>query len=39
MPPTSSWGFGPFRLDSTTGSLWRGDQLVALAPKPFEVLA
>jgi len=30
--------FGPFRLDSTTGQLRRGDAVVPLAPKAFTVL-
>jgi pimeloyl-ACP methyl ester carboxylesterase/DNA-binding winged helix-turn-helix (wHTH) protein len=30
--------FGPFRLDSTTGQLRRGDVVVPLAPKAFTVL-
>jgi DNA-binding winged helix-turn-helix (wHTH) protein len=34
-----SWSFPPFRLDLATGSLWRGDGLVPLPPKPFAVLA
>jgi predicted ATPase/DNA-binding winged helix-turn-helix (wHTH) protein len=34
-----SWSFPPFRLDLGTGSLWRGDALVPLPPKPFAVLA
>jgi transposase len=39
MPPSLSWSFPPFRLDPTTGSLWRDDQLVPLPPKPLAVLA
>lgn len=39
MPPTPSWGFGPFRLDLGSGSLWRGEQLIRLPPKPLAVLA
>jgi DNA-binding winged helix-turn-helix (wHTH) protein/predicted ATPase len=34
-----SWSFPPFRLDVSTGSLWRDDELVPLPPKPFAVLA
>src|SRR5258706_15621915 len=30
--------FGPFRLDCGTRELWRGDQLVALTPKAFDLL-
>jgi DNA-binding winged helix-turn-helix (wHTH) protein len=30
--------FGPFRLDCATRELWRGDQLVALTPKAFDLL-
>jgi DNA-binding winged helix-turn-helix (wHTH) protein len=32
------WSFGPFRLDAATARLWRGDQVVPLSPKAFEVL-
>jgi DNA-binding winged helix-turn-helix (wHTH) protein len=32
------WTFGPFTLDLTNASLWRGEQAIALAPKAFEVL-
>ena len=32
------WRIGPFRLDVDHVSLWRGDQRVALRPKPFELL-
>jgi DNA-binding winged helix-turn-helix (wHTH) protein len=32
------WTFGPFTLDLTHASLWRGEQALALAPKAFEVL-
>src|SRR5262245_66695092 len=39
MPPTLSWSFGPFRLDPASGSLWRGEQLIPLPPKPLAVLA
>ena len=34
-----SWSFPPFRLEVSTGSLWRDDVLVPLPPKPFAVLA
>ncbi|HKA52188.1 MAG TPA: AAA family ATPase, partial [Candidatus Binatia bacterium] len=30
--------FGPFRLDVSTNQLWRGEQVVALQPKPLAVL-
>jgi DNA-binding winged helix-turn-helix (wHTH) protein len=30
--------FGGFRLDPTNALLWSGDDPVALAPKPFDVL-
>jgi pimeloyl-ACP methyl ester carboxylesterase/DNA-binding winged helix-turn-helix (wHTH) protein len=36
MPTTCT--FGPFRLDSTTGQLRRGDAVIPLAPKAFTVL-
>src|SRR5262245_41993008 len=39
MPGTHQWCFGPFRLDPTTGTLWRDDDLLPLPPKPFAVLA
>jgi DNA-binding winged helix-turn-helix (wHTH) protein len=39
MPGTRQWCFGPFRLDPTTGSLWRDEVLLPLPPKPFAVLA
>ena len=38
MSPTLSWRFGPFRLDLAKASLWRGDQLLPLPPKPLGVL-
>jgi DNA-binding winged helix-turn-helix (wHTH) protein len=36
--PSSSWHFGPFRLDATLCCLWRGAQLIPLPPKPTAVL-
>jgi DNA-binding winged helix-turn-helix (wHTH) protein/predicted ATPase/class 3 adenylate cyclase len=33
------WTFGPFTLDLTNASLWRGEQAIALAPKAFDVLS
>src|SRR5437773_1696824 len=30
--------FGPFRLDCGTRELWRGDRVVALTPKAFDLL-
>ena len=39
MAYSPSWSFGPFRLDPVGACLWRGDQLIALRPKPFGVLA
>ena len=30
--------FGPFRLDSSTRELWRGEEEIALTPKAFELL-
>lgn len=38
MSTALQWYFGPFRLDSNTGSLWRDDELVALPPKPLALL-
>jgi pimeloyl-ACP methyl ester carboxylesterase/DNA-binding winged helix-turn-helix (wHTH) protein len=32
------WSFGPYRLDSSTGQLRRGDVVIPLAPKAFTVL-
>jgi DNA-binding winged helix-turn-helix (wHTH) protein/type II secretory pathway predicted ATPase ExeA/tetratricopeptide (TPR) repeat protein len=32
------YGFGQFRLDPANAMLWRGDDRVALAPKPFDIL-
>lgn len=31
--------FGPFRLDASTSAVWRGDELIPLAPKSVELLA
>ncbi|PON15935.1 hypothetical protein C2W62_21120 [Candidatus Entotheonella serta] len=39
MTEPQQWGFGPFRLDATTGCLWRGDELVDLSPKPLALLS
>jgi predicted ATPase/DNA-binding winged helix-turn-helix (wHTH) protein len=39
MPAPLSCRFGPFRLDPAPPSLWRGDQLLPLPPKPLAVLA
>jgi predicted ATPase/DNA-binding winged helix-turn-helix (wHTH) protein len=33
------WRFASFRIDPTTASLWRDNQLITLPPKPFAVLA
>src|SRR4030095_3617748 len=30
--------FGSFRLDSSSGTLWRGDDRIALSPKASELL-
>src|SRR5690606_10073198 len=30
--------FPPFRLDAAEGKLWKGDRLLALRRKPFEIL-
>jgi DNA-binding winged helix-turn-helix (wHTH) protein/tetratricopeptide (TPR) repeat protein len=32
------WSFGPFLLDAANARLWRGDRVVPLSPKAFEVL-
>jgi len=39
MPSPLLWTFGPFRLDTANACLWRGEQLLALRPKAFAVLA
>jgi DNA-binding winged helix-turn-helix (wHTH) protein len=39
MAAPSGWSFVSFRLDPATTSLWRQEQLLALPPKPFAVLA
>lgn len=39
MPEIHQWCFGTFRLDTTSGSLWRDSTLLPLPPKPFAVLA
>ncbi len=36
--PNELYEFGEFRLDAKKRRLWRGDELVALTPKEFEVL-
>src|SRR5437762_10057300 len=38
MPADSPYEFGPFRLDCGRRELWRGDQLVPLTPKAFDLL-
>ena len=30
--------FGPFRLEPANAQLWRGEERIALPPKPFDVL-
>jgi DNA-binding winged helix-turn-helix (wHTH) protein len=35
---TNELAFGQFRLDRTNALLWRGEERITLAPKPFEVL-
>jgi hypothetical protein len=35
---TGTFAFEEYRLDPANALLWRGDDRVALAPKPFEVL-
>src|SRR5919197_526793 len=39
MAPTPLWRFGPFCLDTASGSLWRDETLVPLRPKPCALLA
>jgi DNA-binding winged helix-turn-helix (wHTH) protein len=39
MSPTPRWIFEPFRVDLANACLWRGDQIILLRPKVFEVLA
>jgi DNA-binding winged helix-turn-helix (wHTH) protein len=39
MPFPSEWTFGPLRLDTANACLWRGEQMLALRPKAFAVLA
>jgi hypothetical protein len=39
MPPAPQWRFGPFRLDTASGSLWQGDDLIPLRPKLYALLA
>jgi DNA-binding winged helix-turn-helix (wHTH) protein len=39
MPADRQWFFASFRLDPATTCLWRDNQLVPLASKPFAVLA
>jgi DNA-binding winged helix-turn-helix (wHTH) protein/predicted ATPase len=38
MAITGQWSFGPFRLEPSTASLWRGEELISLSPKPLAVL-
>src|SRR5712692_7448810 len=37
-PTLECYDFGPFRLDCRTRELWRGDEVVALTPKAFDLL-
>jgi DNA-binding winged helix-turn-helix (wHTH) protein/tetratricopeptide (TPR) repeat protein len=37
-PKSPNLTFGPFRLEPGNAQLWRGDERVALPPKPFDVL-
>jgi len=32
------FAFGPFRLDGTQGSVWQGDQTIALRPQSLAML-
>jgi hypothetical protein len=36
MSPPPSWRFGPFRLDTGSGSLWWNETLMPLRPKPWQ---
>ena len=38
MSEPLQWCFGPFQLDTATGCLWRGEDLVELTPKPAALL-
>ena len=38
MEPEHQIAFGPFRLDTTQGRLWRGDQVVPLRPRSLAML-
>jgi DNA-binding winged helix-turn-helix (wHTH) protein/tetratricopeptide (TPR) repeat protein/TolB-like protein len=38
VAPPERLAFGPFVLEPETGRLFRGDQAIPLAPKPFETL-
>ncbi len=38
MPDSSSFEFGPFRLDAEKGVLWRSGELVPLTPKALALL-
>jgi predicted ATPase len=38
MPPQSLRQFGPYRLDPTSGQLWRHDQVIDLPPRVLAVL-
>lgn len=38
MEPDPNLSFPPFRLDTVTNRLWRGEQVVLLRPKPLAVL-
>src|SRR5262245_39963066 len=38
MEQKHSLAFGPFRLDGTQGSVWQGDQVIALRPQSLALL-
>jgi adenylate cyclase len=38
MAPEHQLTFGPFRLETTRGRLWRGDQVIALRPRSLAML-
>jgi DNA-binding winged helix-turn-helix (wHTH) protein/tetratricopeptide (TPR) repeat protein len=39
VAPHTTYEFGPYRLDVSTRRLFRGDELIPLTPKAFDILA
>jgi hypothetical protein len=39
MAPEHQLTFGPFRLETPQGGLWRGDHLIPLRPAPWRCCA